>query len=114
MCKGDYVKYYSSFILILYFRLPLEGKADRKQKFSRKTDNGEESVPAMDFSQSKELPLNKTDSDSSDIASNSLSQELVGIVDVSYILSLCVGTEYLYFLNPIQNIFRLMKEKWMF
>ena len=28
--------------------------------------------------------------------------------------SLCVGTEYLYFLNPIKNIFRLMKEKWMF
>ena len=117
MYKDNDVKYYSNFILISYFRFPLEGKADERQKFSRKTDNGEESAPTMDFPQSKELPLNKKDSDSSDITSNSLSQELASIVDVSYILSLYVDTEYfnqLYFLNPIKNIFRLMKEKWMF
>ena len=95
----------------------MNSKADEKQKFSRRTDNEEESVPAMDFSQSKELPMNKTNPNSSDITSNSPFQELAGIIDVSNILSLFVGTEYLtelYLLNPIKNIFRHMKEKWMF
>ena len=101
------MKYYSSFVLNVCFKSPLDSKAGEKQKFSRRTDNGEESVPGMDFSQSKELPVNKTNPDSLDITSNSLLQELTGIIDVSSTLSLFEGTEYLnklYFLNPIKII----------